>query len=311
MELDREAIKRALINLLDNAVAACKAVADAGGRIEVVTTHLPARGVVRLEVADNGCGMSREVKLRLFEPYFSTKKEGTGLGLAIVSAIVADHQAYIRVQDNQPRGSRFIIDFPLRGRREADAHRGAGVRRDVMATVLVVDDEPQIRTSLRGILAEEGLRVLEAEDGRQALDVIQRENPELVILDIWMPEVDGLQVLQQLHGDQPAPAVIMISGHGNIETAVKATKLGAFDFIEKPFSLDGLLRVVNRALDHHAAVRRRGDATAAPPMSGDDRGDVWRAPAAAAARRPRRRSAGASARSAAAWSPAATACTAA
>jgi two-component system nitrogen regulation sensor histidine kinase NtrY len=118
VELDREAIKRALINMLDNAVAACKAVGDTGGHIEVVTTHVPARGVVRLEVADNGCGMSREVKLRLFEPYFSTKKEGTGLGLAIVSAIVADHQAYIRAQDNPPRGSRFIISFPLRGRSE-------------------------------------------------------------------------------------------------------------------------------------------------------------------------------------------------
>jgi two-component system nitrogen regulation sensor histidine kinase NtrY len=74
--------------------------------------------VVRLEVADNGCGMSRDVKLRLFEPYFSTKKEGTGLGLAIVSAIVADHQAYVRVQDNQPRGTRFVIHFPLRRRSE-------------------------------------------------------------------------------------------------------------------------------------------------------------------------------------------------
>jgi UDP-3-O-acyl N-acetylglucosamine deacetylase len=131
-----------------------------------------------------------------------------------------------------------------------------------MATVLVVDDEPEIRTSLRGILAEEGLRVLEAEDGRQALDVIHRESPELVILDIWMPEVDGLQLLQHLQGDA-SPAVIMISGHGNIETAVKATKLGAFDFIEKPFSLEGLIRVVNRALDHHAAAAlRRTEASA-------------------------------------------------
>lgn len=123
-----------------------------------------------------------------------------------------------------------------------------------MATVLVVDDEPEIRTSIHGILAEEGLRVLEAADGRQALDLIQRENPELVILDIWMPEIDGLQVLQEIKDTTGAPAVVMISGHGNIETAVKATKLGAFDFIEKPFSLDVLLRVVNRALDHHAAA---------------------------------------------------------
>ena len=115
VDLDREAIKRALINLLDNAVAACQGVPDTG-RIEVVTSYVVARGVVRLEVADNGCGMSRDVKLRLFEPYFSTKKEGTGLGLAIVSSVIADHQAYIRVQDNQPRGSRFIIDFPSRHR---------------------------------------------------------------------------------------------------------------------------------------------------------------------------------------------------
>jgi UDP-3-O-acyl N-acetylglucosamine deacetylase len=133
-----------------------------------------------------------------------------------------------------------------------------------METVLVVDDEAQIRASLRGILAEEGLRVLEAQDGRQALDLIQRENPELVILDIWMPEMDGLQLLQQLQEVEPPPAVVMISGHGNIETAVKATKLGAFDFIEKPFSLDGLLRVVKRALDHHAAVLRRSGTAPAP-----------------------------------------------
>jgi len=117
IEIDREAIKRALINMLDNAVAACQGIPDRG-RIEIVVSHVSARGSVRLEVADNGTGMSREAKLRLFEPYFSTKKEGTGLGLAIVSAIVADHQAYIRVQDNQPRGSRFIIDFPLRRRSE-------------------------------------------------------------------------------------------------------------------------------------------------------------------------------------------------
>ena len=130
-----------------------------------------------------------------------------------------------------------------------------------MATVLVVDDEAQIRNSLRGILAEEGLRVLEAEDGRQALELIEREHPELVILDIWMPEMDGLQLLQQLHDGAPGPEVVMISGHGNIETAVRATKLGAFDFIEKPFSLDALLRVVNRALDHYAAVRRTAAVT--------------------------------------------------
>ena len=76
--------------------------------------HHTSLGVVRLEIADNGPGMTSEVKARLFEPYFSTKPDGTGLGLAIVSAIVADHSGFIRVRDNLPRGSRFIMEFPVR-----------------------------------------------------------------------------------------------------------------------------------------------------------------------------------------------------
>jgi two-component system nitrogen regulation sensor histidine kinase NtrY len=114
IELDRDALKRALINMLDNAVAACREQPHGPGRIEVATRYSEHRGVVYLEVADNGCGMSPEVRLRLFEPYFSTKADGTGLGLAIVSTVVADHQAYIRAQDNQPYGTRFIINFPVR-----------------------------------------------------------------------------------------------------------------------------------------------------------------------------------------------------
>ncbi len=113
--LDREGIKRALINLLDNAVAACGNGHAQGGRIEIVTSYLASLGLVRLELADNGSGMTPEVKARLFEPYFSTKKEGTGLGLAIVSAIFSNHRAFIRVRDNEPKGSRFIVEFAVRG----------------------------------------------------------------------------------------------------------------------------------------------------------------------------------------------------
>ncbi len=121
-----------------------------------------------------------------------------------------------------------------------------------MVTVLVVDDQADIRASLRGVLTDEGLRVLEAEDGRQALEVVRTARPELVLLDVWMPEVDGIEWLRRLQEEPERPQVIMISGHGNIETAVQATKLGAFDFIEKPFSIDALLSVVNRALEYRA-----------------------------------------------------------
>ena len=116
-------------------------------------------------------------------------------------------------------------------------------------TILIVDDEAGIRTSVRGVLADEGYRVLEAEDGRDALDLIASEHPRLVILDIWMPGMDGIELLRHIRDSHPGTPVIVISGHGNIETAVTATKLGAFDFIEKPFSLDGLLHVVDRALE--------------------------------------------------------------
>lgn len=119
VELDRAAIQRALINMLDNAVAACEAVPDRPGEIEITARYDTGREVVRLEVADNGMGMTPEAKHRVFEPYFSTKKNGTGLGMAIVSAIVADHQAYIRVGDNTPHGVRFTMNFPTRGRRPA------------------------------------------------------------------------------------------------------------------------------------------------------------------------------------------------
>ncbi len=117
--LDREGIKRALINMLDNAVAACSNGNGSPARIEISTSYLASLGLVRLELADNGSGMTPEVKARLFEPYFSTKKEGTGLGLAIVSAIFSDHRAFVRVRDNEPRGSRFIVEFPVREKADA------------------------------------------------------------------------------------------------------------------------------------------------------------------------------------------------
>jgi two-component system nitrogen regulation sensor histidine kinase NtrY len=110
-EFDAEQIKRSLINLLDNAVA----VLPDGGRIDINLCQTPDSESVLLEVCDNGPGISRENKLKLFEPYFSTKKSGTGLGLAIVSTIVTDHGGYIRVRDNEPEGSIFTIELPLAG----------------------------------------------------------------------------------------------------------------------------------------------------------------------------------------------------
>lgn len=114
--------------------------------------------------------------------------------------------------------------------------------------ILVADDDGGIRESLREILSDEGYRVIEASDGTRVLDLIRKEHPRLVLLDIWMPQVDGIGLLKEIKEKEPDVDVIMISGHGNIHTAVTAAKLGAFDFLEKPLSLDGLLLTVRRAL---------------------------------------------------------------
>ena len=108
LQLDRDQIKRVLINLLDNAVASI----DGTGHIDVTSSYNPELRMATFTVADSGQGISPEDKPRLFEPYFSTKKGGTGLGLAIVSTILADHQGFIRVKDNEPQGARFIVELP-------------------------------------------------------------------------------------------------------------------------------------------------------------------------------------------------------
>jgi UDP-3-O-[3-hydroxymyristoyl] N-acetylglucosamine deacetylase len=115
-------------------------------------------------------------------------------------------------------------------------------------TILIVDDEDGVRESVREVLTDEGYRVLDTADGTRVLKMIREEKPELVLLDIWMPQVDGIGLLKEIKSQEPEINVVMVSGHGNIHTAVTATKFGAFDFIEKPVTLDGLLLTVQRAL---------------------------------------------------------------
>ena len=142
-------------------------------------------------------------------------------------------------------------------------------------TILVVDDEAQIRNTLRGVLSDEGFDVLEAENGRAALEVLAHRKPRLAIVDIWMPEVDGIELVQRMRTQAPRVPIIVISGHGTIETAVRVIRDGAFDFLEKPFPLDALLaRGRPGARRAHAGPRRRSRSagtTAAPDATAPPR----------------------------------------
>ena len=116
--------------------------------------------------------------------------------------------------------------------------------------ILIVDDEEGIRESLSSILSEEGYRVESASSAEQALERATRGDLEVVLLDVWLPGMDGLEALSRLQALPRPPAVIMISGHGTIETAVRATKLGAFDFVEKPLTLEKIIVLVRNAVQH-------------------------------------------------------------
>jgi two-component system nitrogen regulation response regulator NtrX len=137
----------------------------------------------------------------------------------------------------------------------------------VKPTILIVDDEPGVRSSLSGVLRDEGYSVEAVSSGEACLDRVTRGPVDLIVLDVWLPGMDGLATLARLRERQVDSQVVLISGHGNIESAVRAIKLGAFDFVEKPLSLDKTVLVVRNALrqrrleDENRALRARVDRT--------------------------------------------------
>jgi two-component system nitrogen regulation response regulator NtrX len=137
--------------------------------------------------------------------------------------------------------------------------------------ILVVDDEPDIRQSLSGVLEDEGYAVSAVESGEACLAALPGGEFELVFLDIWLPGMDGMEVLARIQ-EIPLPerpVVVVVSGHGSIEAAVKATKLGAFDFLEKPLSIEKVSVVAKNALEHRQlSIENRRQRRALPHHRG-------------------------------------------
>ena len=131
--------------------------------------------------------------------------------------------------------------------------------------ILIVDDERDICTLIAGILEDEGNTARRAHNSTEAIDAVRQRRPALVILDVWLQgsELDGLQLLDVIRREEPPVPVVMISGHGTIDTAVSAIKTGAYDFIEKPFKADRLLLVVDRAIEADKLRRENASCAAA------------------------------------------------
>src|ERR671928_2228586 len=127
--------------------------------------------------------------------------------------------------------------------------------------ILIVDDEPDIRALIEGILSDEGYETRQAHNSDAALAAFRARRPSLVVLDIWLQNsrLDGLGILEAMHREEPQVPCVMISGHGTIETAVRAIQQGAYDFIEKPFKSDRLLLIVAQALEAARLARENAE----------------------------------------------------
>lgn len=128
-----------------------------------------------------------------------------------------------------------------------------------MSKILIVDDEEGIRDALAGALTDEGYAVSSVDSGEACLDLLRKTSFDVILLDIWLPGIDGLETLEKIRAVDNAPEVVMISGHGNIETAVRATKLGAYDFLEKPLTLDKTLILIKNAIESKKLWRENAD----------------------------------------------------
>ena len=189
----------------------------------------------------------------------TTRVRGTGLGLAIVKKIVEEHLGEISFFDRAGGGTHVRISFDAGRLAALESDRESKptatvkrVARKLMALeVLVVDDEADIRELVSGVLEDEGYAVRTAADSTQTLEALEDRRPSMVLLDVWLQgsRLDGLQLLQEIKRRDPTLPVLMISGHGNLDTAVAAVREGAVDFIEKPFEAERLIYLVDRATE--------------------------------------------------------------
>lgn len=254
---DATQLRQIIMNLVMNA---SEAMGDGSGLI-TVSTHtrqadrkylsdlagaqdLTPGNYVVLEIADNGCGMSPEVKARIFEPFFTTKFTGRGLGLAAVLGIVQGHRGALKVESQAGCGSTFTLLLPAAGpptgetnlvRRKVQPWRGTG-------TVLVIDDEAGVRMVATRMLKALGFEVLTASDGEQGLEIYRAnaDRVDAVLLDLTMPRTGGEETFHAIRSVRADACVVLMSGFSEQEAAARFIGTGLAGFVQKPFSPEQL-----------------------------------------------------------------------
>ena len=259
---DRTQVSQIVLNLITNAA---EATAERGGTVTIVTRPRGREGVdgaafrfppdsrasafVELTVRDDGVGMERDTRERIFDPFFSTKGSGRGLGLAAVLGIVKRSGGTLQVMSAPGAGTAVTVLFPALGEaaqpvREAQradtGWRGTG-------TILLVDDEASLRRTTRRVLERAGYTVLEARDGQEGVQRFREgaDRISAIILDVTMPVMSGAEAFQRIRELAPAVPVVVSSGYDEQDTASVFTG-PAVEFLQKPYRPEGLLEVLRK-----------------------------------------------------------------
>ena len=267
VKADLHQFEQVIINLAVNSRDAM----PGGGKLTIRTANVDEREsrelgslqilpgeYVLIEVRDTGCGMSEEVKLKIFEPFFSTKEvgRGTGLGLSTVFGIVKQSGGYIHVESEEGRGTAMCVYLPRHqeapGEVEPRPERRVEKPKDLTGrgTVLLVEDEDAVRSFAARALGQRGYQVLEASTGTEALDVFESHqgDVDLVLSDVVMPEMDGPTLMAKLRRDRPDLKIIFISGYAEDSFRKHLAENEDFMFLQKPFDLKELAAAVKAAL---------------------------------------------------------------
>lgn len=258
LEADGSQLSQVLMNLVGNArdaidpddgtIELTAEIADAGTRFPFGALPPLGRGWVWIRVTDNGTGIGSETLAHLFEPFFTTKHGGTGLGLAIAYRIVAAHEGLLFVESAVGKGTTFHVLLP----ESAPPAPVAAVdtwERKLSGEVLLVEDDETVAAGLGFILEDAGMRVRNAGSGREALAELERARPDLMILDVGLPDMHGGEVCEQALAQWPGLPVIFSTGHGD------AGRLGAFlekphvRFLMKPYTFEQLRDAMEGVID--------------------------------------------------------------
>jgi two-component system cell cycle sensor histidine kinase/response regulator CckA len=261
VEGDVTQLRQVLMNLVINA---SEAIGERGGTVtistgcaecaadELVDTGLSPGSYVSLEVADTGCGMSEEVRKRIFEPFFSTKFTGRGLGLAAVVGIVRGHHGAITVSSREGEDSTFRVLLPACSRPAVPLAKPepAPANWAGTGTVLVVDDDDSVRLVAQRFFEGAGFCVLSAASGASAVDVFRdrADDVRLVLLDLTMPGKSGEETFRELREVRPEVKVILTSGYSEQEMSDRFAANGPAGFVQKPWRPAELLDRVRTVL---------------------------------------------------------------